>query len=356
MRYIISILFVCYMLCSCQHSKSVITANVEEQNLGEISDNESPKVIFKLFNSSTEDIEIEKISHSVSYLRLMQKPLRIKALDSAELIIQLNTPEIEGDFAGLTEVYFKGENSVLNLVVKGTLSPTPKDIVDICTSPFGPLMLDKSTWHIDEALIGEIYRDTIRIFNPTSQAIKVKAYSSDNVTCTVPFLQLMAGKASHFYLEYQTTDAENLGRKVDVVRFMMDDEKDNPTQPFVIDAHIKQNFSKMTEQERQKAPRLKLESYEFDFGTIQAGKEITRSLNLTNIGHSPLIVKKIITSCGCTTLDLPKKVIVPNETIALDVLFKSGGRSGLQQKSITVITNDPIQSEIKIIVKGNVKG
>jgi hypothetical protein len=57
-------------------------------------------------------------------------------------------------------------------------------------------------------------------------------------------------------------------------------------------------------------------------------------------GHS-VAVKSVETSCGCTTVGLKKKTYAAGESGEIDAVFHPGGRTGLQEKYITVTTDDP---------------
>lgn len=60
----------------------------------------------------------------------------------------------------------------------------------------------------------------------------------------------------------------------------------------------------------------------------------------TNTSAAPIEVKKVSTSCGCTTAKLAKQVYEPGEKGELKVNFEFSGRKGVQEKSIIVQTGD----------------
>lgn len=60
----------------------------------------------------------------------------------------------------------------------------------------------------------------------------------------------------------------------------------------------------------------------------------------TNTYSRPVEIKKISTSCGCTTAKLAKMRYQPGESGEVHVVFKFGGRKGTQVKSILVRTDE----------------
>lgn len=91
----------------------------------------------------------------------------------------------------------------------------------------------------------------------------------------------------------------------------------------------------------------------FDAGTIHSGELVKHSFRFKNTGNAPLVVKDIIPSCGCTKVDVPKKVLKPGEEALIEVIFDSNGWFGSQYKSVTLRTNGVIR-EKSVTLKANV--
>lgn len=91
----------------------------------------------------------------------------------------------------------------------------------------------------------------------------------------------------------------------------------------------------------------------YDFGTIKSGEVVTYTFHFRNVGNAPLIIKDVITSCGCTTTKLSKTVFEPNELGHIEVVFNSKGWFGSQYKSATLRTNSAIR-EKSVTIKANV--
>jgi len=92
---------------------------------------------------------------------------------------------------------------------------------------------------------------------------------------------------------------------------------------------------------------IKFETNSYDFNKIDAGQKVAHSYTFKNIGREPLIISDVFTSCGCTAPSYPKKPVLPGEKSSIDIVFDSSGQHGVQQKSITIISNtDPSTTEI----------
>src|ERR1700760_2679302 len=87
------------------------------------------------------------------------------------------------------------------------------------------------------------------------------------------------------------------------------------------------------------APVMKFEFDTHDFGKIKQGDKVTYEFKFTNTGKSPLIISNATATCGCTTPEWPRNPLQPGEGGKIRVTFNSAGKSGLQDKLITVSAN-----------------
>ncbi|SDP55682.1 Protein of unknown function [Mucilaginibacter sp. OK268] len=98
------------------------------------------------------------------------------------------------------------------------------------------------------------------------------------------------------------------------------------------------------------APVMKFEKESHDFGKIKQGDKVSYDFKFTNDGKSPLIITDAVASCGCTTPEWPKTPVKPGESALIKVVFNSAGKTGLQDKQITITANTvPAQTMVHLI-------
>jgi hypothetical protein len=98
------------------------------------------------------------------------------------------------------------------------------------------------------------------------------------------------------------------------------------------------------------APVAKFEKESHDFGKIKEGDKVSYDFKFTNTGKSPLIITNARATCGCTTPTWPKAPVKPGESGVISVTFNSAGKSGLQDKQITVTANtQPAETMVHLI-------
>lgn len=96
-------------------------------------------------------------------------------------------------------------------------------------------------------------------------------------------------------------------------------------------------------------PEIKFEEEEFDFGKITQGEIVSHAFTFKNIGSHNLIISGASGSCGCTVPHWPKEPIKAGEENNINVVFSSEGKSGIQEKTITIVTNcEPATRILKI--------
>ena len=88
-----------------------------------------------------------------------------------------------------------------------------------------------------------------------------------------------------------------------------------------------------------KAPVMKFEVMEHDFGKISQGERVSFGFKFKNVGGSDLQINEAHGSCGCTVPDYPKNLIAPGQESVVNVEFNSEGKHGKQEKTVTLTTN-----------------
>jgi len=86
-------------------------------------------------------------------------------------------------------------------------------------------------------------------------------------------------------------------------------------------------------------PELSFDKKKHNFGEILQGESVSHLFTFTNSGEGDLIISQAKGSCGCTVPEWPRETISSGETDEIKVTFNSAGKSGRQNKTITLVTN-----------------
>ncbi len=99
-------------------------------------------------------------------------------------------------------------------------------------------------------------------------------------------------------------------------------------------------------------PILEFKQDFFDFGLILEGEVVVHKYEFTNTGKTPLIISNVSTTCGCTVPTYSKAPVAPGESGYIEVSFDSHNRSGIQNKTVSVLANtQPNVTEITFVAE-----
>ncbi|MCB0835189.1 MAG: DUF1573 domain-containing protein [Bacteroidetes bacterium] len=80
-------------------------------------------------------------------------------------------------------------------------------------------------------------------------------------------------------------------------------------------------------------------SEDYNYGKVPTGTKVTHQFKFTNTGSEPLTLTRVKASCGCTTPSYSQEPIAPGAEGYIDVLFNTAGKTGVQNKTVTVTGN-----------------
>ncbi len=100
--------------------------------------------------------------------------------------------------------------------------------------------------------------------------------------------------------------------------------------------------------------QLSFEKTEMEFHPKATDAEVIANFKYENKGKKPIKITSVKSSCGCTVASSKQDEVKPGETGEVTANFKIGGRTGLQQKAITVTTDDPDQPTINLMLKADI--
>ena len=102
----------------------------------------------------------------------------------------------------------------------------------------------------------------------------------------------------------------------------------------------------VTDNAGNKVPQITWEQQTLDLGEIKLGDTRDMEFKFTNTGSENLEIE-LVTSCKCTTLEWPRKLVAPGEQGVIFVTYDSTDQKlGELLKTIDIIANtDPIVVE-----------
>jgi hypothetical protein len=84
---------------------------------------------------------------------------------------------------------------------------------------------------------------------------------------------------------------------------------------------------------------MSFKNTDHNFGDILENQKVETTYEFTNTGKVDLLINDCRASCGCTVPNWPKTPIKPGASGVIKVVFDSAGKSGENNKIVTVLAN-----------------
>ena len=120
------------------------------------------------------------------------------------------------------------------------------------------------------------------------------------------------------------------------------DEEQHPEIRLTVYATLEEFFPKPSGKELELVPRLSISTVDLNLGSQRTGSALSREILLRNTGKRSLDIKALVPNCTCLTAEVDNPSIRPGEVGRLILNFSSGERTGRQNKSLLIYSNDPL--------------
>ncbi|RLD67093.1 MAG: hypothetical protein DRI84_03345 [Bacteroidetes bacterium] len=308
---------------------------------------------FVFTNVGTEDLKIVKVNTSCGCTASDYSKNIIKPGEKGYVTATYFTAHRPGPFRKSVTVTVNDPdrpNSVL--FIKGTVTPKKRSKGDYYPTSVGNLKMMSNHLAFNEMKTTEIRTDSLKIFNNWTSPMEISfTQVPSHITVKVIPSTLRPQEEGYIVVTYDATKKLDFGLVYDRVGIRTNDVV-QPLKMLNVSANLTQDFSQLTEKQLKKAPKIVFDNSTYDFGKVKAGTVIKFSFVFKNEGKQELIIHKVKASCGCTATKPVLTHIKKGKSSELEVVFNTEGRRGRQHKTITVVTNDPVNSQIILNVQG----
>ena len=259
-----------------------------------------------------------------------------------------------GAFRKYVTVISNSNPGSVRLTIAGEVEAKPKTIEDDYRYAMGPMRLKSNHLAFGNLKNTGTMEKRLEVVNNSDQNISVAFQKvPKHLVISMEPASLKPKQKGEIVATYTAPLRNDWGFVIDRMPLEINGTTDR-TYSLVVSANIEEDFSGLSQAELANAPVLSVDDPEFQFGKIQQGEKVEHTYVLNNSGKSDLIIRSVKASCGCTAVQPEKKVIAPGESVNIKTVFNSAGKLGNQNKTVTIITNDPNKSKMILWVKGEV--
>lgn len=162
-----------------------------------------------------------------------------------------------------------------------------------------------------------------------------------------------AGQQTVMRVTYNAALKNQYGFGSDRIELITNDET-KPRKSFPVFATVEEYFAPLTDEDADKVPVLSLEAGTVDFGAINFGSTVARSIKLRNTGKKELVIRFVQSNCPCVVVTMDKDRAKPGQEVKVTLSWTSEGKRGLQNKAITIYSTDPSSPVQRVALTANV--
>lgn len=244
-----------------------------------------------------------------------------------------------------------------SLFLEGYNLPYPEDVEKHYFNRIGDLGFNATTINMGNVFNNEPKVKQVDFFNFKDYPImlnEVQTAVPEHVQLVFVPDVIPANSRGLLSLSYDGGQRNDFGYFEDSLKIVLMG-KEEPAVHLKMIAAVHEYFEPVPLHEVKNLPKLVLSEGEVDFNRIKANMQVSKIITLTNEGVQPLNIRKVVTNCDCLTFSLEKDELSPGEKAELVVTFDSNGRKGIDYKTLSLFSNDPLNPTRSVIIKSRIE-
>jgi len=355
--FILVLFFSSSIIVQGQQMKANISFQTTHHNYGKIKEEQGiSKFMFVFTNTGNEPLIVQSVKPSCGCTSSDWTRQPIPPGGEGYVTAEYNPKNRPGPFSKSIRVTTNAEPALTILRISGEVLPRDKTLEDLYPAAAGPFRMKTSHQAFMKTFNTQIRTEKVGVVNNSDEKITVEFNNVPSfITLKLESNTLNPKEETFLEVTYDAIKKNDWGFILDRINIVVTSESGQISKGRLsVSAVIEEDFSHLSEKELAKAAEISFENLTFDFGTLKQGESVEHEYVFTNTGKSDLVIRKTKASCGCTAIMPSKNIVPPGEKSTIKMRFNSTGKKGPQNKTITVTSNDPKNSSLKLRIKGNI--
>ena len=312
---------------------------------------------FEFTNTAQEPVKITNVRASCGCTTPAWTREPVMPGEKGFIKVAYNPINRPGAFHKTLTVSTDSKQSTIVLRIQGKVEPKPRTVEDDFPTVMDGIRVKYRAFNMGRVYTNKPTSKEFEIYNQSNKpiAFSPKVEGPPYVIVTFNPQKIEPMQKGKVVITYDGKQRNELGFMSDNIVFHTDEEGEAANKIFSVYADINEYFDPMSPELAANAPRLVIAEKVNNFGAVDQGSTVEASFMLKNDGKTPLNIRKMHASCGCTVASLVKEDLAPGEVVEMKVAFNTTGRRGNQQKSITIYSNDPVTPVQRVTVKAAVQ-
>jgi len=349
MKGILSVIFLFW--CASAFSQAVIQFDNRVHDFGTIKEVDGPVAYdFEFVNQGTAPILIKNVESSCGCTSPEWTKQPVLPGKKGFVKATFSPKDRPGFFDKTITVYSNARTPVVELKIRGTVEGKTRTILDDYPYelPSG-LRLPLEEISLMKVHRGEVKMMNIGVFNNAGKQVTVSfANLPAHIRMSIEPQQIANKSKATIKAAYNTALHGEYGLNREKVMMTVDGKKfELPVSVFV-----EEDFKGV---DLSTAPVAEVDKKYYHFGQSSSGQSVSYTYQLKNSGKGVLKIHRVYTNDERVTAEISKRELQPGETAAVVVKTLAGAEKGKVTAVVSVITNSPAASELKIRFYGEIK-
>ena len=265
--------------------------------------------------------------------------------DTGQFTVGYNPLSREGEIDRTATIYLVSDSQKFSETVflKGYVNPRVRSIDEQFPYSLGTILCSRKMIFFGKVFMGGVSKEFLNCYNNSDNEVVLQLIGGSEFKPT-NILTLSPKERGQFEIEYNTTKGDY---GVNTSTFKMVTNGDTLTTPLLVRAEVQEDFSKLSIKQQQKAPIYNSKPT-WNLGKVEQGEQIIVDIPISNLGFSPLIIRKIETGSFYLIPTFKKNKIKSGKVGTISITVDAERLDvGPYKRTITIITNDPKQSEVR---------
>jgi len=315
--------------------------------------------VFPFVNLGPEYFVVEQIDPSCNCVTPDYPTDTIHAGEKSEIVLYVDLVNHPGVFRHVVTIKGNASNEPIRLYVSGYVTPSPQPLPEwdrTSSFKYGTVYIQKNYKNFGIVSTKEAVQTEIVVYNSGKQTIsmaldkmKLPAY----IKASLLPVKIEPKQRGVVKILFNPKGVSELGNFAQQVELILSSGGETSTIPFVVSAFIKEEAA-ATGGVVSAAPKIQVDKAFIDLGAIKADEKMTVDITVANTGTSELSLRSIRTSCSCIEAFADKKELKPGASTIVKIVFDTHGRMGVENKFISIFSNDPASSIVTVKLKATV--
>lgn len=360
-----SLLFFALITCAMVFAqKPVIVFDTNSHDFGKINEEDGKATfVFNFTNKGNAPMVINRVQASCGCTTPTYTKEPIEPGKKGNITVTYNPLGRPGAFTKTITVYSNSTEEAVNLTIRGEVIPragADNNATPINDMPvvMGDIRLRTKLVQMNNIEKGKTQIRTLDIRNSGNNAIRpaienLPAY----ITATVTPEVIKPKEEGKINFTFNSKACNQWGPINDEVYVVLNGQRKYSDEfQLRIFTNIIEDFSKMTLDQKRKAPILELSGRTVDFGVIKSGTKKASKLRINNKGINPLEIRRIVNNNNEIAVNQPRITVAGGKHGFLVFTVNSKNLpEGDYKKTVTIQTNDPDNSFIILVMNWKVQ-